>query len=373
MLTFLVTGARAPAAVEFALNLKRHGHRVYMADSLSYALGRHVSTLDGFFSIPSPRFNPEAFKQSLISILVANKIDYLIPACEEIFTVAYFKNELSDYTEVFCPELSLLNACHSKHKIMTLASECGAILPDTKPFLSMPESSFDSNVLKKEFSRFGNEVWCQLSERELEHKLASGDSYLIQQKIKGVEFCSYAIAKNGECLTQVVYQPLHRLKHSASLYFKPVNNPAILNIVASFVKKHHYTGQIGFDFIVNEAGTYLIECNPRMNSGVHLLSHLDLASVVNGKIIFPSATLKPKMLPYAMWLVVFPRALLTGKILEWIRDYRSADKACGVDSFRMSYRQYAVFIELLVLMLRHKVSFRTAMTIDIAWHGEPSK
>jgi hypothetical protein len=41
--------------------------------------------------------------------------------------------------------------------------------------------------------------------------------------------------------------------------------------VAAFCQREHVTGQIAFDFIVNDAGPTAIECNPRLTSGVHLL------------------------------------------------------------------------------------------------------
>jgi len=41
------------------------------------------------------------------------------------------------------------------------------------------------------------------------------------------------------------------------------------------VKRLNFTGQIAFDFISGEEGTFVIECNPRATSGVFLLDPSD--------------------------------------------------------------------------------------------------
>lgn len=44
MVSFLITGARAPVALELARNFYSHGHRVILADSLTYPLARNLRT-----------------------------------------------------------------------------------------------------------------------------------------------------------------------------------------------------------------------------------------------------------------------------------------------------------------------------------------
>lgn len=128
------------------------------------------------------------------------------------------------------------------------------------------------------------------------------NSWLAQTYIQGAEFASYSIAQQGQLVAHNCYQascraqakkqanehankqvneqanqPNHFSHASqqtgASLDFQCVDVPPVAEFVTALVAKLGYTGQLGFDFIKDAAGVYwVLECNPRATSGIHLLA-----------------------------------------------------------------------------------------------------
>ena len=66
MAKFLLTGARAPVTLELLRNLSRHGHEVYLADSMLYPMAKNSRYLQHYFYIPSPKNNIQTYQNSLL-------------------------------------------------------------------------------------------------------------------------------------------------------------------------------------------------------------------------------------------------------------------------------------------------------------------
>ena len=88
MANILFTGGRAPATLELARAFHRASHMVFMAESLRGHLSEPSNALAENFLVPPPRQQTSAFLDTLESIVCENKIDLLIPTCEEVFYVA---------------------------------------------------------------------------------------------------------------------------------------------------------------------------------------------------------------------------------------------------------------------------------------------
>src|SRR5690606_31862881 len=96
--------------------------------------------------------------------------------------------------------------------------------------------------------------------------------WAVQEFIPGEEYCTYALCRSGTVIAEACYTPAFRAGQGSSVYFQPAVNADISAQVRDFVAGVHYDGQIGFDFIVREDGKpFVLECNPRCTSGVHLL------------------------------------------------------------------------------------------------------
>lgn len=371
MSTYLITGGRAPVTFDIAKNLKQYGHRVYVVDVWSHTISHYVD-IDGYYQVPSPRFALDAFKQKLIDILIKEKIDFIIPTCEETFYVAQIKDALNKHCQVLCDDFAKLNLFHSKWNILAAAQDCGVLLPKTSYLNSDLEiTNLDHFVIKQEYSRFGDRVYCNLTEK-LVNKLqcdTSHNRYLLQEKIQGHEYCNYAYAQNGHLVAHVVYEPKYRLAHSASMYFEPTHDAVIEEFMINFVKKHNFSGQIGFDFIKNNAGVYLIECNPRCNNGVHLLTQWDLSRIFAGESMTDDIDMQPKMLAYAMLISALPQSILRLSFKSWLNDYQRAVNVLYLESFSKRALRLRILFKLLLNVLKYRSGMRDVMTRDIAWNG----
>ncbi len=364
----LLTGIRSPVGLTLVNNLTANGYEVYCADSCKYPLVRYSKNSKGYFILPSPRFQPDLFKERLIEICHDYEIDLLIPLCEEIFYISRIINELPQRTEVFCDRFELLVACHNKKDILNLAEGLPIQRPESE--LLTADTSFaqiQNKVIKKVYSRFGSACYKQITRAQWE-QLPRTNDWLVQEFISGAEYCSYSIAFQGELLAHTAYAPKHRLYDSASIYFDPVEDQGIFDFCKAFIKKYNFTGQIAFDFIRNQKGLFLIECNPRATSGLFLLAHHDLATIfVNKKAINPSP-IPPQMLKIAMLTHGFVDAIKQNRLNEWQKDLVAGQdvlqsKLCQL---KAGTRVLIVMIVMLSLFMSGK-HFRKQTTEDIEY------
>lgn len=381
MSRFLITGARSPVALELMRNLVRHGHQVVVADSLRYPLAKHSRYASKYVRFSSPVSDLNQFKENLIAHIKAEKIDYLLPTCEEIFYIAFFKNQLSEHCKVLCDSFEVLSRLHSKYTIMEMAKGCGIEIPETErvevKHLKLYSGGLSGKVLKAEYSRFGVGAILTISKKNVNKFICQARSPIVlQQKIQGTEYCTYSIAVNGSLVCHSCYQPLYRSAGSAGIYFKPAIHDKIRFFVESFVKKHQYTGQIGFDIIDNGTAIYLIECNPRATSGLHLVLNEDLAAcllgqmpaLIDGACPFDS---QPAMIGLAMKLTGLPLACVSFKLWQWYHDYSAAKDVLAADESR-SFMLYCLLslAELIKKSISTGRSLQSVSTVDIEWNGQ---
>ena len=60
------------------------GHTVFATDTFAPTLGSHSRCLSRHFLTPSPRHAPDKFGAALRAIVEEQRIDWLIPTCEEV-------------------------------------------------------------------------------------------------------------------------------------------------------------------------------------------------------------------------------------------------------------------------------------------------
>jgi glutathione synthase/RimK-type ligase-like ATP-grasp enzyme len=382
MKKILVTGVRAPAALEIIRRLADAGYEVYAADCLHFPPGRFSAPIKKYTQLPSPRYHLKKFKSILIAFVKKYQIDIIFPICEEVFYLSSCKPELEKYCQVFCEDINLLSRLHNKYIFQEIARESfmGAI----ETFITSNPSdiipNLDENktyVAKPVFSRFGDKVLLNLRPHEIRNKLSS-DLYpwVIQDYISGKEFCSYALCRNGVIISQSCYQPYFRAGQGSSVYFKAVSKPEIFKQVEFLVKGLHYTGQIGFDFIETADGkTFVLECNPRCTSGVHLCPNIDWESAFSIKghgdnFQPPVANLRSKMISLAM-IIYGMRHPNKQTITEFIHSYVNADDVIfTVKDWKPSLGQFLSLIELLWRHYKTGQSLKDVSTTDIEWDGQ---
>lgn len=379
MKRFLITCARAPVSLELARNLAKHGHQVFMTDSLRFPLAKNSRSLTQFIISPSPRNNIENYQAALLDIIKTHRIDYLLPMCEESFYIAKIKDTLTPHCDVLCPDFNLMHQLHSKYDILSLCQDTGITLPQTETLdfsREITAETLEGTIVKREFCRFGTDVLLSPTPKNVQHLNDTAPGRILkQEKLYGNEYCTYAIAVKGTVFAQAIYQPTHRLKVAAGIYFKPIVNKKISDFIQAFCQKHEYTGHLGFDIIETKDNIYIIECNPRATSGLHLLEDANLADAFLGVTAqSPAGLQRPKMISLMMILAGLPFAIHQRKVKAWYRDYKqAADVMICKNDNGFSWFQFISLAELIQIAFREKISVREAATQDFEWDGEDIK
>lgn len=362
MSRILVTGARAPVARDLARALTAAGHDVHLADVF------RTSTTGGcqWHSYASPVWQPGRFALDVEEINIDFKPDLIIPLCEEIFHLAGIPG-----LPLFAPGRNTLLRLHSKLDFILWAQSLGLDAPATRR--ATPSDTGQDAVYKPEFSRFGARCLVRPSPyavARLAHDAAN--PWLRQDFIAGDDLCFHAIARQGRVRAFAAYRSDWRTKGGASYYFEPL--PAslsgrLLAIAETLAEAGGLTGQIACDIRHDpEDRLWLIECNPRGTSGLHLLVH-DPKALANAFLGDDDDMLMGDTVPVclgpAMTLFGLPCAVRTGRLAQWRRDTgRARDALAGAASGAM----FDSLLHGLHAAARGK-SLSQVLTEDIEYNG----
>ncbi|MFD0710316.1 hypothetical protein [Paenibacillus sp. GCM10027626] len=392
----LLTGGRAPAALELARQFATAGHRVFAAESSRYHLCRVSAAVERSFSVPSPSKEPQAYIAALQAIIIECSIDMLIPTCEEVMYISQGLEQLSAYCHVFVPPLELMKQLHHKFAFIQLAQQLGFIVPATVLINSDNDwngirDKFNAPfILKPVYSRFASRVmlfdplklnrgaeWRAVTATPQGDKLAGSDAWVAQQFIAGKQLCTYSVVHNGKVTAHAAYYTTYRAGLGASIYFEPAEHAAAAEWVAKFVKYIHFTGQISFDFIEASDGTlFPIECNPRATSGVHLF---DAGRQLPDSFLRPDHIVEPivpcpehrTMLSMAMLLFGLRQNPSWRGLKMWWRHFRQAsDAVYRRDDKQPFWEQLRLLWDTRGISKRKRISLLAAATYDIEWNGD---
>lgn len=376
----LILGGRAPVALDHARRFAAQGWTVYVADSIPCRISGWSRSVSRTIHLPSPRDALSSFASELAKIIESERIDLVLPTCEEVFYLGRIRHLLPASCNVFVAPFEQLSELHSKWRFLQLAKDCGVDVP-------MSERISDLNaarewargrpvVLKPEFSRFGVHVRIYPGGiPDDAPALARLGRWVVQEFHRGTEICSYSVAVAGRLCAHVAYRPSYRLASSSSYYFDPVSMPRIEQFVERFVARIGFTGQISFDWIDGGDGRLaVLECNPRAISGLHLFGMSDaLPAVISGqsaaRIALASPT--PRMLAGVMLGVGLPTALARSRFRQWRADWSRATDVLSVPGDSRPYAGALLdMTSFLRLAIKNRSTMRAAATRDIEWDGE---
>lgn len=345
--TILLTGSRAPATLDLARRLRRDGFRVVGADSMRFPLGRFSRAFDSHHRVPSPRFRRREWIDSLLELARKEKATLLWPTCEEIFHLAAFHEEVATVVRPFFDPLDALEPLHDKLAFARLAGP-------TAPVSWTPEEAPDDRPLvwKPRHSRFGTHT-------RFGHPPEDTEGWMAQEWIEGDEFSSWSLCVDGGTRTLTFYHcPVRAGRAGCS--FVPHWDEEAADFVTAFAKERDFTGSLAFDFIRGrETGLKVIECNPRLTSGLHVLD----PRVSLAKLLEHPAPLPPPMRHALLRLPTLFAA--PGKA------WQSPDLIRNRDDTGPGWGQLAGFAELSFLSLRHRIPLSAASTRDIEYNGDP--
>lgn len=277
----LITGAKMTKALQLARFFHRDGHEVYLVETHKYWLSGHrfSRAVKGFFTVPVPEKEPEAYCQALIEIAQQKNIDLFIPVSSPI--ASYYDSLAKKALEPYCESIHLdpevTRILDDKHAFCSKARELGLSAPkvfritDPQQILDFDFESDGSkyivksipydSVLRLDLTRLPFEG---MEEYVRSLPINPEKPWVMQEFIRGQEYCFHATARNGRIR-------LHCCSKSSpfQVNYEQVDNHAIYQWVETFVQKMNLTGQICFDMIQVEDGTvYPIECNPRLHSAI---------------------------------------------------------------------------------------------------------
>ena len=277
----LITGAKMTKALQLARLFYRDGHEVYLVETHKYWLSGHrfSRAVKGFFTVPVPEVEPEAYCQALVEIAQQKNIDLFIPVSSPI--ASYYDSLAKKALEPYCesihldPEVTAI--LDDKHAFCSKARELGLSAPkvfritDPQQILDFDFESDGSkyivksipydSVLRLDLTRL---PFSGMEEYVRSLPISPEKPWVMQEFIRGKEYCFHATARKGKIR-------LHCCSESSpfQVNYKQIDNPAIYQWVSTFIEKMNLTGQVCFDMIqVEDATVYPIECNPRLHSAI---------------------------------------------------------------------------------------------------------
>jgi hypothetical protein len=390
MKTILLTGARAPVTLDLARSLKEQGHRVIGAESLAYPLSKNSNAFEKFYRITAPNDSLENFKNDLIEIIKSEKVEAIIPTCEEAFHLSRVKSDLIAATKIhekniLVDEIHKLEELHSKFQFNRLSTPLNFIAPESYRVTTLEAASAaiemlpgEKVVLKPDFSRFASNTLILTKSKAREKieslSLSQGVAWVIQECLNGPEYCTYSVAIKGKLVSHVTYDHEFTAGRGAGICFQSIDHPAIESWVRSFVQKTEYHGQLAFDFIEISPGKVLpLECNPRATSGLHLVAQIP--EFTNAILQTSTTLVRPRIgsmgqLRLAMLVYGLPSINSFGRALKWLKIFFSAREVVfSRKDIRPFFDQFVTFGFLVFAAKRRRITALQVSTQDIEWNG----
>jgi carbamoylphosphate synthase large subunit len=384
-LKIMITSGRSPGGLELIRLLYQFGHKIIVIDSHQFTISHFSKTVEKIYQVPKPKQETKSYIETTKEIIKKESIDILIPCYEETFHISKFKSEFSSLCIVWCADIELLKCLHHKKKFIDLCQSFGMLTPKTAYFdkkeCISKERSLNNVILKPAYSRYADSVILNPNKEKIKDlNQHPHNPWLIQEKIEGRHYSTYGLAYGGHLLAQTIY-PMEMTSFNICIHFEHTIHEELSEWVKKFVTKTKFTGQIGFDFIINEKGLiYPLECNPRMTSGIHLFRNsMELASLFSIPLrknidedveIFETVSPERQatfMISFLVFFKIFQPFHFIRNLLSWLK---------GKDViFRFSdpfpvLGQFFIFFKVMVLSFLKSVSMTEYTMLDIKYNGD---
>jgi predicted ATP-grasp superfamily ATP-dependent carboligase len=269
--------------------------------------------------------------------------------------------------KVFAPNFDLLLGLHNKFTVQNYLNE-NVKFPKTRLLTDVNQIDYSeqNSILKPVFSRFGTHLITKINkEGTADITIDDTSPWIQQEKIEGKYICNYAVIVHGLVISHAVYRPRYLVNNAASTYFEYIENGACNSFIKEFAELTKFNGQVAFDFIENEEGLFVIECNPRGTSGLHLISN-QIAITDTGLIARKAEAFESCRVGKSIIYMFGLSALLNGTWRNLQKDYtKSRDVIRDIPVMA----QILAFIEIFIIKLRHKISFAEATAHNIEYNG----
>ena len=377
----LITGARAVAALDIARSLRAAGYEPHLADCSPAWVARLSRTAGPVHRYASPVEQPAAFARDIRGLIDRLDPVRIIPTCEEVFHLAALAEADGISDRVFAPSPDRLATLHAKDRFAALCGRLGLPVPDTaritdRAALDALSGEAADHVFKPVWSRFGTRTLIAPTPAALAAATPSPAApWVVQRRIVGEEASFHAVCHEGRVTAFCAYGSDWRLSGGASYVFRPLppEMTARLRPMAEALAAFAGTGQIACDVLIDGDGQpWLIECNPRATSGVHLFGRsAEFGRALMGRGEAEPATATRHLSP-ALWLHGLPTALSDGRLAAWrAQGQQGFDAVAAPGDPGPIFGALADAAAFALRALRTGRSLTAAMTADIEWNGPP--
>lgn len=375
----LITGARAPAALDLARSFCAAGFEAHMADCAPSRMASFSRAVAEVHRFPSPRADFARFAAGIAKIISDIEPAIVVPTCEEVFFLAALADE-----RVFTPDFALLRRLHSKYLFAQDAAALGLAVPETT--LIESTAGLDSMlndagnlVFKPEYSRFGTRTLVGPSRKALEAlRLPGPGAWVAQRRVRGEEVSFYAVSAGSRLVAFSAYSSPWKFQGGAGYAFEalaPAMHDKLRAIADTLAQKLVHRGQFACDVMIDADGTpWLLECNPRATSGVHLFERrAALAEAMMERREKPvlATDANPRHVGPALWVYGLPTALRRGQMGQWNKRRRQSTDVISATHDHAPVLGALIDASRLSLIAASRgLSPTAASTADIEWNGE---
>ncbi|GAA0655788.1 hypothetical protein [Brevundimonas lenta] len=377
----LVTGARAAAALDIARSLRAAGYEPHLADCSPARLARWSNSAGPVHRHASPVDRPADFAADMRGLVDRLEPVAIVPTCEEIFHVAALAEADGFASRIMAPRTAVLAELHAKDSFAALCGRLGLPAPPTRTAddndtLMEAAAELGEVVLKPVWSRFGVQTLTTPGAAAFAALRPTRDNpWIVQKRVRGRDASFHALCHEGRVVAFAAYGSAWRAPGGAACAFRALEpaTAAELRAMADALAAHVGRGQFACDVILDEANRpWLIECNPRATSGIHLFGR----TAAFGRALMGQGVAEPVVdgchLAPALWRYGLPDAVGGGRLMEWWRQRRDGNDVLSAPGD--PWPALGALVDAAVFGMRARregLTLAQAMTADIEWNGTP--
>lgn len=303
--TILVTGVGMAKGLTIARAFYEAGHNVVGADFEPYGVpvsGRFSRVLSKFYALskPNKKDGSAHYIQDLLRVVRREKVDLWV-SCSGVAS-AVEDGEAKEVLErrTHCKAIQYgvetTAMLHEKHSFIQHTMSLGLPAPETYDVTTRAavhkvlnthnrtqyiiKSVGVDDASRADMTLFPRPTVSETYERLAGLPISPDHPWVLQQYIRGDEYCTHAIVVEGEVKAFVACPSSELLMHYEALPAHSALGQAMLKFTDEFAARsgRGMTGHLSFDFLVPEETTekglqkvlYPIECNPRAHTAVVL-------------------------------------------------------------------------------------------------------
>lgn len=289
------------------------GHNVIGADfeaNGTKVCGRKSKAISKFVALrkPNAKEGSAPYIQSLLDVVQSQKVDIWV-SCSGVAS-AVEDGEAKEILErrTSCRavqfDVKTTQTLHEKHTFIERTKEIGLVVPETHTITSrkavdvaLDKAPEGRNYIMKtigmddsnrgDMSLLPKATHAETSRHLDRLKISEKSAWILQQFIKGQEFCTHALVIKGHVKAFVACPSAELLMHYEALSPASKLSHEMLKFTQTYAKAggETFTGHLSFDFLIEDAELqelernpnaeitlYPIECNPRAHTAVALFS-----------------------------------------------------------------------------------------------------